>query len=78
MDRLYIGKDRFAQSRKTASLKVERTSAEADSKTIYLLVQNYPKLKKIIHSQITQIKQKSIVYRITVRKWFGNGTEMER
>jgi hypothetical protein len=26
------------KSRKTASLKVERTSAEADSKTIYLLV----------------------------------------
>jgi len=38
------------------------------------MVQNYPKLKKIIHSQITQIKQKSIVYRITVRKWFGKGT----
>jgi len=34
-------------------LKVERTSAEADSKTIYLLVQNYPKLKKIIYPQIT-------------------------
>ena len=59
------------ESIKTASLNVERTSAEADSKTSYLLVQNYPKLKKIIHSQITQIKQKSIVYRITVRKWNG-------
>ena len=45
-------------SGKTASLKVERTSAEADSKTSYLLVKNYPKLKKIIYSQITQIKQK--------------------
>ena len=51
--------------RKTASLKVEsrkskveRPSAEADSKTIYLWVKNYPKLKKIIYSQITQIKQK--------------------
>ena len=71
MYREWIEKDRFAQSRKNALLKVERTSAEADSKTSYLLVQNYPKLKKIIHSQITQIKQKSIVYRITVRKWNG-------
>jgi len=33
--------------RKTALLKVERPSVEADSKTSYLLVQNYPKLKKI-------------------------------
>jgi len=46
------------KSRKTASLKVERPSAEADSKTSYLLVKNYPKLKKILYPQITQIKQK--------------------
>ena len=45
-----------AQSRKTASLKVERPSAEADSKTSYLLVQNYPQLKTISYPKITQMK----------------------
>jgi len=51
LDRQSPEKDRPTGSKS----KVERPSAEADSKTIYLLVQNYPKLKKIIHSQITQI-----------------------
>jgi len=47
-----------AQSRKTAAelLKVERTSASADSKTSYLLVQNYPQLKTISYPKITQMK----------------------
>jgi len=44
------------ESRKNASLKVERTSAEADSKTIYLLVNNYPQLKTISYPKITQMK----------------------
>ena len=56
LDRQSPEKDRFAQSRKS-KVESRKNVRPMDSKTSYLLVKNYPKLKKIIHSQITQIKQ---------------------